>query len=450
MKITQIYDEPLAQAGYVISDRGEAAVIDPARDTEPVLEQLKRDGAKLKAVILTHPHADFISGHQDLAQKTGAKLYMSKLLQPTYKVEGFDAGDNIMVGNTQLSALNTPGHSPDSISILVSEDDKQKAVFTGDTLFIGDVGRPDLREAAGAQTAARESLARDMYRSTREILMNLDDDVLVYPAHGAGTLCGKNLSDERSSTIGQEKKTNIALQPMTEDEFVKYLVSDQPFMPIYFGYDVETNRGKMLPELSSTLEGLKQLNDLDETDLVVDVRDKAEFRGGYIRGSINIPAGEDDKFETWVGSIVNPEEAFYISAKTKQQVEIAMQRLAKIGYEVFVAGYALVSDYDLVHETGQFDSSDLKVHEDGFTIVDVRNVSEQDVRYFEHAINIPLHQLRSRYAEIPKGKAIVVHCAGGYRSAVAASILRRSAPSLEIHDLGDDIKSFEPLKEALA
>ena len=249
MQIKQFEDKNLSHYSYAILSECEKKMIlvDPARNTEPYLDFAKETGAQIVGVIETHPHADFVSSHVELHQSTGATIYVSKDVHAHYPHQAFDAGQTIELGKIKLSAINTPGHSPDSISILLEHEGKQKAVFTGDTLFIGDCGRPDLREGAGKIQTTRHDLAKMMYHSLRDKLMVLNDDVLVYPAHGAGTLCGKNLSKESSSTMGKEKETNWSLQEATEEEFVDNLLADQPFVPAYFPYDVELNRHGAAP-----------------------------------------------------------------------------------------------------------------------------------------------------------------------------------------------------------
>ena len=244
MQIKQFEDKNLAQFSYaILSDSGKKIVlIDPSRNPKPYIDYAKENNAHIEGIIETHPHADFISSHLELNQLTGAAIYTSSLVGAGYTHTAFDEGDKIELENIKLIALKTPGHSPDSISILLEHDGKQKAIFTGDTLFIGDCGRPDLREGAGNLRVTRLELAKSMYHTLRDKLIPLDDDVIVYPAHGAGTLCGKDLSKDSSSTIGKEKQTNWSLQPMTESEFTDSLLSDQPFIPAYFPYDVEVNR----------------------------------------------------------------------------------------------------------------------------------------------------------------------------------------------------------------
>ncbi|RZK92390.1 MAG: MBL fold metallo-hydrolase, partial [Pedobacter sp.] len=244
MQIKQWEDKNLSHFSYgILSDcEKKIVLVDPARNPEPYLNWAKENDAEIIAIIETHPHADFVSSHLELGKTTGATIYVHSMVGVSYPHTPFDEGTTIELGKIKLTSLHTPGHSPDSISILLEHDGKQKAVFTGDTLFIGDCGRPDLREGAGNIQSKREDLAKQMYHSLRKKLMALDDDVLVYPAHGAGSLCGKNLSKENSSTIGKEKQTNWCLQDASEEEFVKNLLTDQPFIPHYFPFDVELNR----------------------------------------------------------------------------------------------------------------------------------------------------------------------------------------------------------------
>ncbi|HLK96666.1 MAG TPA: MBL fold metallo-hydrolase, partial [Hymenobacter sp.] len=248
VQIQQFYDKGLAHASYAIRSGRQVAIIDPARDPQPYYDFADEHEARIIAVIETHPHADFVSSHLEIAEETGATIYCSKLVQASYPHEPFDDGDRITIGTVELHALNTPGHSPDSISVLlIDEFAHHRAVFTGDTLFVGDVGRPDLRENDNVGGHSREELAAQLYHSTRQKLMTLPATTRVYPAHGPGSLCGKTTSTDLDSTIGKEVKTNYALQPMSQDEFIKVLLEDQPFMPKYFGHDVMLNKQGALP-----------------------------------------------------------------------------------------------------------------------------------------------------------------------------------------------------------
>ena len=328
MRIKQFEDKNLSHYSYaILSDSAKQIVlIDPARNAKQYIDYAKENNAEITGIIETHPHADFVSSHLELHQLTGAIIYTSKLVDAQYSHQSFDEGETIQLGNIKLTALNTPGHSPDSISILLEHDGKQKAVFTGDTLFIGDCGRPDLREAAGKIHSTREDLAKQMYHSLRNKLIILNDDVMVYPAHGAGTLCGKNLSKESSSTIAEEKKTNWSLQEATEEEFVKKLLVDQPFVPHYFPFDVELNR-KGAENLKESIDKVniggmvdeKMASALDKTLWIIDTRKEAEFKEGHLHHSLNLM--ENGKFETWLGSIIKPGEQFYLASESKEQLQ---------------------------------------------------------------------------------------------------------------------------------
>jgi glyoxylase-like metal-dependent hydrolase (beta-lactamase superfamily II)/rhodanese-related sulfurtransferase len=450
MQIKQFEDKNLSHYSYaVVSDcEKKMFLIDPARNPQPYLDFAKETGTTIVGVIETHPHADFASSHLEIYQKTGATIYASKLTDALYPHETFDEGQSIRLGKIKLSAINTPGHSPDGISILLEHDGKQKAVFTGDTLFIGDCGRPDLREGAGKIQLKREELAKMMYHSLREKLAVLNDDVLVYPAHGAGTLCGKSLSKENSSTIGQEKQTNWSLQPATEEEFIRNLLSDQPFVPAYFPFDVELNRKGAAPLQESLLQIPIQENSekaakaLKENYLIVDTRKAEYFKSGHLPHSINLM--EDGRFETWLGSIIRPGERFYLAGESKAQLQRMLTRVAAIGYETGIIEAIVVSD-GVVKET-PIDVETFRKQTENYTIVDVRNISEvkQD-KIFLNSLAIPLAELRDRLTEIPTDKPIVVHCAGGYRSAAASSLIHASLNgTTAVLDLGDNIKQFIP------
>lgn len=445
MKIEQFEDKGLAHFSYAILSEcaREVVLIDPARNPQPYYDYAKVHDAKIVSVIETHPHADFVSSHLEIARHTGATVRVSKLLGADYPFEAFDEGDSFVSGKLTFRALNTPGHSPDSISIVLSREGKDVAVFTGDTLFIGDVGRPDLREKAGNLTAKREELARQMYHSLREKLMTLADDVLVYPGHGAGSLCGKALSGANSSTIGAEKASNYALRPMSEADFVQELLADQPFIPKYFGYDVALNKAGA-PAYAPSVQHVPLLpadTVLEEGVLVVDTRPEAEFKQGHAAGALNIQQG--GKFETWLGSIVGPEERFYLIAADEATREDLIQKAAKIGYESLIKG-ALAASPSTEGTLPKLDVEQLRSQPEAYTIVDIRNASEAKAEpLFEGALNIPLPELRERAQEIPRSKSVVVHCAGGYRSAAGSSILAPALPGTEVLDLGEAVKSFQ-------
>ena len=445
MKIEQFEDQGLAHFSYAILSEcaREIVLIDPARNPQPYYDYAQANDAKIVAVIETHPHADFVSSHLEIARVTGAVIRVSKLLGADYAHEAFDEGDAFSVSKLTFRALNTPGHSPDSISIVLEREGKDVAVFTGDTLFIGDVGRPDLREKAGNITAKREELAAQMYHSLREKLMPLAAGVLVYPAHGAGSLCGKALSGANSSTIGAEKIGNPMLQPMSEEDFVKELLADQPFIPKYFGYDVALNKAGA-PDYAPSVQQVKRLVPgaaLEAGTVVVDTRPEAEFKKGHVEGAINIQQG--GKFETWLGSIVGPEESFYLIAADEATREDLIQKTAKIGYEPLIKG-ALVGTPATEATLPVLDVNVFRQHPENYTIVDIRNpVEHRDEPIFDGSLNIPLPELRERAREIPTDKPVVVHCAGGYRSAAGSSIVANGLPGTEVLDLSEAVKSFQ-------
>ena len=450
MEIKQFEDKNLAHYSYAVISNGEMALIDPARNPQPYYDFAKQHNAKITTVIETHPHADFVSSHLEIHNTTDATIYVSKLLGAEYPHQTFDEGDAIVLGSITLKALNTPGHSPDSISIVsIDESGNQQAVFTGDTLFIGDCGRPDLREQAGAITAAREELAKQMFQSLRNKLMTLPNNVLVYPAHGAGSLCGKGLSEQNSSTIGAEKISNWSLQNISEEEFVKELLADQPFIPKYFPFDVGVNKkgadsfaksiSKVQKRESVTCAGCA--NSLNPDVLIIDTRPQEQFKKAHLRNAINLM--NDTKFETWLGSIVNPDEQFYLISENETILSELIERTAKIGYEKQIS-LAFVMDYGNT-STQLFDSEELKTNQDAFTIIDIRNHSEVKTnKIFANAIHIPLHELRERTNEIPLSKPIVVHCAGGYRSAAGSSIIKsKFTGTSQVFDLSEAVKQFQ-------
>jgi glyoxylase-like metal-dependent hydrolase (beta-lactamase superfamily II)/rhodanese-related sulfurtransferase len=437
--IHQYTDSNLAQYGYLIRSGAEAAVIDPPRDIGPILEILHRDGLTLKAIVETHPHADFVSGHLELHAQTGALIHVSRLLGAEYDHAGFDNGDTLSVGHVALEALNTPGHSPDSISILLrDEQGAEQALFSGDTLFVGDVGRPDLREKAGNIQAKREELAGMMFDTVQTILKKLPDHVVVYPAHGAGTLCGRTLRDAPSTTIGEEKTSNPAFRDMTRDAFIAMLTQGQPFIPQYFPFDVSVNR-RGAPALRESLESIPRVDSIPEEILVIDTRGADQFNKGHIRGALHI-AESGLRFETWVGTIVAPDEPFIVIAQDEEVLKRVLSRIAKIGYEQNIRG-AHAGDIGK-EQTHELDLQELLKNAAHYTIIDVRQPYETESNpVFAHAINIPLDTLRASVSSIPADKPVAVHCAGGYRSMIAESILS-SQLSVPVYDIGEHVRSI--------
>ncbi|OOQ60121.1 MBL fold metallo-hydrolase [Mucilaginibacter pedocola] len=443
MIVNQFYDKGLAHASYAIVRNGRMVVIDPARDPQPYYDFAKIHSADILGVIETHPHADFVSSHLEIHQTTGAVIYASKLAGGTFPHETFDDGDVIQLDDVKLKAINTPGHSPDSICILLEDEKgKDRAIFTGDTLFAGDVGRPDLRETAGNITAKKEELAHAMYRSTREKLMVLPADVTVYPAHGPGSLCGKSMSPDLQTTIGKELRDNYALQLMDELKFVQTLLADQPFMPKYFGYDVELNKTGA-PGFAESINSVpRAANDieLEKGILVIDTRPSDKYRKGHVKNSINLQDGE--KFETWLGSVVGPDEAFYLIADTDDALDVMIRKAAKIGYEKNIKA-ALHTPESATVKSPAINVEEFKSRTADYTIIDARNWAEINAgKIFTEALTIPLPELRERVGEIPTDKPIVVHCAAGYRSAAAAGIIAAKIKAVPVYDLSDAVKEF--------
>ena len=383
-----------------------------------------------------------MSSHLQIHKETGATIYNSEKLGADYPYKAFDEGDHISLGSVSLTAINTPGHSPDSITIVANEGNKT-ALFTGDTLFIGDVGRPDLREEAGNLQAKREELAEMMYDTIQSKFRDLPDEALIYPTHGAGSLCGKSMSDANSSTLGSERLSNWAFKKQSKQEFIDILLEGQPFIPSYFGYNVDVNKTGA-DNLQSAIESIPYSENANVTGLIVDARDEETFKKGHLEGSINIQAvSENAKFETWLGAIIEPEEEFTLVVDSKEKVEDLLHRVAKIGYEKQLKQVITPSKEHFV-KTANLDLADFKANPHKYTIVDVRNKSEvEENNIFDSAISRPLNDLREKADSIPTNKPIVVHCAGGYRSAAGSSILEKRIENVKVFDLSDEIKQFQ-------
>ncbi len=439
MIFKQFYLNCLAHASYLVGDERThtAVVVDPKRDVQEYLDEADRHGLTIRHVFLTHFHADFVAGHLELRDRTGAAIYLGRTAKAEYAFTPMGTGDTLDVGDVQLQVLETPGHTAESISILVydlSRDRaKPQAVLTGDTLFIGDVGRPDLRAALGWSAV---DLGRLLYRSTREQLLPLPDETLVYPAHGAGSLCGKKISKDTVSTIGEQRRSNYALQPMSEADFIALVTADQPDAPSYFTYDAVLN-AKERQTLEHVLEdelhplGLQTVLDLIKQGAqALDVRDATEFASQHLAGSINIGLG--GQYATWAGTLLDRERPIVIIASPGREAEAAL-RLGRIGFDN-VAGYledgmqALKDRDDLLVATPQ--TSAAMVHEwlgepDAPYLLDVRTPGEWQQLHIEGSVNIPLNKLAERLTEVPGNRPVVVFCAAGYRSSIASSLLQR-------------------------
>lgn len=442
MNIKQFEYKPLSHYSYAIISEGKMAVIDPERDPQQYYDFAKANNADIVAVFETHPHADFVSSHLQIHKETGAKIYISKKLGAEYAHETFDEGNSLMLGNIQISALNTPGHSPDSITI-VAKYNEEIALFTGDTLFIGDVGRPDLREKAGNITAKREELAEMMFETVTQKFTDLPNEALIFPAHGAGSLCGKNLSEAASSTLGEERNHNWAFRKQTREEFKETILDGQPIIPAYFGFNVAINK-EGAKNVKDALANIPFTENSVAEGLIVDVRAEEKFKKGHLKGSLNIQASTDtQKFETWLGAIIKPEEKFTLVVDSKEDKEKMLNRIAKIGYETMVKE-VITLPKEKLSTTEKLDFEDFKNHPENYTIVDIRNQTETDEgKFFKNALTHPLSDLRDTATEIPTDKPIVVHCAGGYRSAAGSSILESKLPEATVYDLSDDVEKFK-------
>ena len=438
MLIEQIYTGCLAQGAYYIESDGEAAVIDPLREVQPYIEKAERRGAKIKYVFETHFHADFVSGHQDLSAKTGAPIVFG----PTGMKMGFDAivaedGQEFQLGKVKIRLMHTPGHTMESACyLLINEAGKEEALFTGDTLFIGDVGRPDLAQKVIADLT-QEKLAGYLYDSLRNKIMPLADDIIVYPAHGAGSACGKNMSKETSDTLGNQKRTNYALQEMTKEEFIKEVTSGLAPPPAYFPQNVMMNI-EGYDSIDEVLErGVRPLSPAafeaaaNETGAVIlDTRDPQVFAKGFIPNSINI--GIDGSFAVWVGALIpDLKQEILIVAEEGREEEV-VTRLARVGYDHAI-GYIKGGfeswkkdgrEVDTITSITSEELANIIEKEGNVNILDVRKNSEYLSEHVIAAENTPLDYINDSMEKISKNKTYYVHCAGGYRSMVFNSILK--------------------------
>jgi hydroxyacylglutathione hydrolase len=438
----------LSQASYLVGDEitGHAVVVDPQRDVSGYLQDAERLGLEIEHVIETHVHADFISGHLELRDATGARICFGEGAVTEFAIHRLHDRERIVLGQVCLEIRATPGHTPESISIVVYEhetDDIPYAVLTGDTLFIGDVGRPDLLSAEG--TSSRE-LASRLFRSLHEQLLTLPDATRVYPAHGAGSSCGKNLSSETWSTIGEQRRSNYALMIESEEEFVASVIADQPIAPAYFAYDAHLNRERrdlLDDQLAPPSLRLEEVVQRQSTGAVVlDTRDPAEFAAGHLEGSLNVGLG--GRFAESAGEVLGPTDDVVIVCDPGHATE-ARVRLGRIGYDRVVGhlkgdmASALRQFPDLAERSSRLTAVELKAKlaaaaEPGIVVIDVRNPSELESGRVLGSLSIPLPQLVARMDEIPSDRAVVLYCASGYRSSVAASMIARGG-HFDVSDL---------------
>ncbi len=456
MKIEQIYTGCIAQAAYYIESNGEAAIIDPLREVKPYLDRAVKDNAKIKYIFETHFHADFVSGHLDLAKKSGGQIVYGPTAKPEF--EAIIATDNqeFKVGNYTIKAIHTPGHTLESTCyLLTDEKGKPHGIITGDTLFIGDVGRPDLAQAL-VDDLTQEKLAAYLFDSLRNKIMTLPDDLIVYPSHGAGSACGKNMSKETTDTLGNQKKTNYALRAdMTREEFTKELLDGLGLPPAYFpqnvmlniqGYEsldsiVEKSNKGLTPAEFETLANQSEA-------VILDVRHEDDFVKNHIPNSIFI--GIQGNFAPWVGALLADVKQPLLLVTPEGREEETITRLSRVGFD-HVLGY-LSGGIDSWEKAGYETDAMASIKPEQFAselsaksvVVDARKPSEYEAEHVENAINIPLDSINSNFAAVPKNETFYLHCAGGYRSVIMASILK----SRGIHNLINVEKGINGIRNA--
>ena len=457
MKVEQIYTGCLAQGAYYIESNGEAVVIDPLREVAPYIQKAERNHAKIKYVFETHFHADFVSGHLDLSKKTGAPIVYGPNAKPAFEAHIASDGEEFKVGDITLKVLHTPGHTMESTSYLLKDEQgKDVALFSGDTLFIGDVGRPDLAQKIVADLT-QEILAGYLFDSLRNKIMPLSDDIIVYPAHGAGSACGKNMSKETTDTLGHQKQTNYALRAnMTKEEFIKEVTTGLVAPPAYFPLNVMLNiQGyesidKVLERGQHALSPDAFETAANETSaLILDTRDPQTFAKGFVPNSINI--GIDGQFAPWVGAMIPDIKQEILLVTDEGREEEVITRLARVGYD-YTIGY-LKGGFNAWKDSGKEVDQITTISADELSeimkkekvhVLDVRKKSEYQSEHIDEAENAPLDFINDSMAQIDKDKTYYVHCAGGYRSMIFTSILRARG-----YDNLVDVKSgFKAIKES--
>ena len=453
VQMERFYLGCLAHASYMVGSGGVATIIDPQRDVDIYLETAERKGWKIEHIIETHVHADFVSGHRELAERTGARIYLGAGSGAQFPHVAVKDGDEIEFGGCRLRFLQTPGHTLESICVLMNdrgEPERPAAVFTGDTLFVGDVGRPDL-----SPTHTPQQLAAIMYRSIHEKLLTLPDDTEIFPAHGAGSLCGRQMSSESSSTIGKQQQSNYALLARTSEEFVHLLTDNLPARPEYFAQDADLNRqgASRLSELPPlpALTASEVLRLQKEGAVVLDTRPAMQFAVAHVPGSVHIAL--TGQYASWAARILGLDPRLIIAAEDLEHVRESQIRLARVGVEN-LAGYLADGvagwikngfELDYIPQITVQDFAELREQEsDRIAVLDVREPSELTGGAIENSLRIPLGKLSSRTAELDREKLLVVHCKGGYRSSIATSILRRAG----FRDIANLTGGFDAWKAA--
>src|SRR5882724_9515012 len=451
VQVERFYLGCLAHASYLVGSEGVAAVIDPQRDVDIYIEAAARHGLKIRHVIETHLHADFVSGHHELAERTGARIYLGDGSGARFPHTAVKDGDSVQFGNCRFDFLQTPGHTVESVCIAMTElaePSRPRAVFTGDTLFVGDVGRPDLSGDRSPQ-----ELAAMLYQSLHEKLLRLPDETEIFPAHGAGSLCGRQMSSERSSTIGKERRTNYALKAPTCAEFIHLLTDSLPPRPEYFGREVELNRqgagalDQLPPPVPAPASEVFRLQ--SEGAIVLDTRPAMQFAVAHVPGSMHIALS--GQYASWAARILGLDKRIILVGEDADHLRESQMRLARVGIENVQAyledgiGGWIASGYELdyIPQISVQEFSDLLEKEkDHVAVLDVREPGEVEAGAMENSVRIPLGQLPDRTAELPRGKLLVVHCKGGYRSSIATSILRRAG----FRDIADLTGGFDAWK----
>jgi hydroxyacylglutathione hydrolase len=457
MRFVQYYLDCLSQASYLVGDEGtgRAVVVDPRRDVDIYLDDAAAHDLSIERVIETHIHADFLSGHLELAAKTGAAISYGAGADVDFPVESLQDGARLGLGDVTLEVLATPGHTPESISIVVRErpdDEVPYGVLTGDTMFIGDVGRPDLLSASGV---APDELARALYRSLHQKLLVLPDATRVFPAHGAGSACGKNLSTETQSTMGEQRRSNYALQPMGEDEFVALVTEGQPLQPMYFSFDAQRNRQAHALLDEAELPPLLSLDELlarrDAGAAVLDTRDPLDFAAGHLEGSVNV--GLHGRFAEFGGDVLAPDRPLVLVSEPGTELE-AKVRLGRVGFDRVEGALSdpqrvLLEHPEVVEPSSRLTVADFDARRrevEALQVIDVRNPGETALGVIDGAVTMPLPRLDARLGELDPARPTVVYCASGYRSSIAASVLA-AAGFADVSDLLGGYEAWKSRRE---
>lgn len=453
MNIEQIYTGCLAQGAYYITSEGEAAIIDPLREITPYLERLQRDGVKLKFIFETHFHADFVSGHLDLGKKTGAPIIFGPSAQPDFEATIAKDEQLFEIGKIKIKVLHTPGHTLESATyLLLDEDGKETAIFSGDTLFLGDVGRPDLAQKVNEYT--QEDLAGLLYDSLQKKIMPLPDHIMVYPAHGAGSACGKNMQKETQDTLGNQKKTNYALNQPSKEAFIEAVLDGLSAPPKYFGMNVAMNKGGY-ESFETVMEKGNQALSAEDFELaaeqtgaiILDTRNAADFRKGFVPNAVNI--GLKGDFAPWVGALIADVKQPILLVSAENEEQEAITRLSRVGFD-HVIGF-LQGGFSTWQNAGKEVDTVDRISPETFAVkysensvvIDVRKPSEYEAEHVNEAYSKPLDQIAEWAAKLDSTEHFFIHCAGGYRSMIAASILN----SKGIRNFSEIDGGFKAIKE---